>query len=110
MRNINGISLSSMVTPIGVVYRYLGEYLPAGTALLLNLIVIAPVYQLPARATSSLSRWRRPALVRSIGSLVRSALTTALSGITVGSPVSLPISPLPFTAAACSLPMTKAIP
>lgn len=34
-----------MVTPIGVAYLYLGEYLPAGTALLLNLIVIAPVYQ-----------------------------------------------------------------
>lgn len=44
-RNINGISLSSVVTPIGVVYLYLGEYLPAGTALLLNLNVIAPVYQ-----------------------------------------------------------------
>ena len=44
-RSINGISLSSVVTPIGVVYLYLGEYLPAGTALLLNLSVIAPVYQ-----------------------------------------------------------------
>ena len=44
-RNINGISLSSVVTPIGVVYLYLGEYLPAGTALLLNLNVIAPVFQ-----------------------------------------------------------------
>ena len=44
-REINGIQLSSVVTPIGVVYLYLGEYLPAGTALLLNLDVIAPVYQ-----------------------------------------------------------------
>lgn len=44
-RNINGIALSSVVTPIGVVYLYLGECLPAGTALLLNLSVIAPVYQ-----------------------------------------------------------------
>ena len=44
-RNINGISLSSVVTPIGVVYLYLGECLPAGTALLLNLSVLAPVYQ-----------------------------------------------------------------
>lgn len=44
-RNVNGISLSSVVTPIGVVYLYLGECLPAGTALLLNLDVIAPVYQ-----------------------------------------------------------------
>ena len=44
-REINGIALSSVVTPIGVVYLYLGEFLPAGTALLLNLNVIAPVYQ-----------------------------------------------------------------
>ena len=44
-RNINGISLSSVVTPIGEVYLYLGEFLPEGTALLLNLDVIAPVYQ-----------------------------------------------------------------
>lgn len=44
-REINGIALSSVVTPIGVVYLYLGECLPAGTALLLNLDVIAPVFQ-----------------------------------------------------------------
>lgn len=44
-REINGIQLSSVVTPIGVVYLYLGECLPAGTALLMNLNVIAPVYQ-----------------------------------------------------------------
>ena len=44
-REINGIALSSVVTPIGVVYLYLGECLPGGTALLLNLDVIAPVYQ-----------------------------------------------------------------
>lgn len=44
-REINGISLSSVVTPIGIVYLYLGECLPSGTALLLNLDVIAPVYQ-----------------------------------------------------------------
>lgn len=44
-REINGISLSSVVTPIGVVYLYLGECLPTSTALLLNLDVIAPVYQ-----------------------------------------------------------------
>lgn len=44
-REINGINLSSVVTPIGVVYLYLGECLPAGTALLLNLDVIAPVNQ-----------------------------------------------------------------
>lgn len=44
-REINGIALSSVVTPIGVVYLYLGECLPEGTALLLNLDVIAPVNQ-----------------------------------------------------------------
>lgn len=44
-REINGIALSSVVTPLGVVYLYLGECLPSGTALLLNLNVIAPVYQ-----------------------------------------------------------------
>lgn len=44
-REINGIALSSVVTPIGVVYLYLGEYLPSGTALLLNLDVLAPVFQ-----------------------------------------------------------------
>lgn len=44
-REINGIALSSVITPIGIVYIYLGECLPAGTALLLNLDVLAPVYQ-----------------------------------------------------------------
>lgn len=44
-REINGIRLSSVVTPLGVVYLYLGECLPAGTALLLNLDVLAPVFQ-----------------------------------------------------------------
>lgn len=44
-RNVNGIQLSSLVTPLGTVYLYLGECLPAGTALLLDLDVISPVYQ-----------------------------------------------------------------
>lgn len=44
-RNINGIALSSVVTPLGVVYLYIGQHMPAGTALLLNMDVIAPVYQ-----------------------------------------------------------------
>lgn len=44
-REINGIALSSVLTPLGVVYLYLGEYLPSGTALMLNLDVIAPVNQ-----------------------------------------------------------------
>lgn len=44
-REINGIKLSQVVTPLGVVYLYLGECLPAGTALLLDLDVIRPVGQ-----------------------------------------------------------------
>lgn len=44
-RNVNGIALDSVVTPIGTVYLKLGECLPEGTALLLDLDVIRPVYQ-----------------------------------------------------------------
>lgn len=44
-REVNGIKLSKVVTPIGEVYLYLGECLPKGTAMLLNLSVLAPVYQ-----------------------------------------------------------------
>lgn len=44
-REINGIKLDKVVTPLGEVYLHLGECLPAGTALLLNLDVIAPVIQ-----------------------------------------------------------------
>ena len=44
-RDINGIQLSSVITPLGVVYLYLGNYLPSGTALLMNMDVIAPVFQ-----------------------------------------------------------------
>lgn len=44
-REVNGIALSSVITPLGVVYLYLGECLPKDTALMLNLDVIAPVYQ-----------------------------------------------------------------
>lgn len=44
-REINGIALSKVLTPLGEVYLYLGECLPKGTALLLNLDVIAPVNQ-----------------------------------------------------------------
>lgn len=43
--NINGIALDKVVTPLGEVYLRLGECLPAGTALLLDLPVIAPVLQ-----------------------------------------------------------------
>jgi hypothetical protein len=44
-REINGISLRSVITPLGVVYLLVGNYLPAGTALLINVGVIAPVFQ-----------------------------------------------------------------
>lgn len=44
-RDANGIMLSEVVTPLGKVYLQLGECLPAGTALLLNLDVIRPVGQ-----------------------------------------------------------------
>lgn len=44
-REINGIQLSKVVTPLGEVYLYLGECLPGGTAMLLDLDVIAPVNQ-----------------------------------------------------------------
>lgn len=44
-REVNGIKLSSVITPLGVVYLYLGECIPKGTAMLLNLDVISPVYQ-----------------------------------------------------------------
>jgi len=44
-RDVNGIYLNRLLTPLGDVYLYLGAYLPAGTALLLDLDVIAPVFQ-----------------------------------------------------------------
>ncbi len=44
-RDVNGIALSKVITPIGEVYLYLGEFVPAGTALLLNLDVIRFVEQ-----------------------------------------------------------------
>lgn len=44
-RDVNGIRLSKVATPLGDVFLYLGECLPTGTALLLNLDVLAPVFQ-----------------------------------------------------------------
>ena len=44
-REINGIKLSSVVTPLGEVLLMKGECLPAGTALILDMAVIAPVFQ-----------------------------------------------------------------
>lgn len=42
---VNGIALDKLITPLGEVYLRLGECLPAGTALLLDLPVISPVIQ-----------------------------------------------------------------
>ena len=44
-REINGIRLNSLILPQGEVLIYRGAYLPAGTALVLNLDMIAPVIQ-----------------------------------------------------------------
>lgn len=44
-RDVNGIKLSYVVTPLGTVFLREGRFLPAGTALLLNLRVLAPVEQ-----------------------------------------------------------------
>ena len=45
-REINGIKLSALITPIGgIVYLYQGQCIPTGTAFLLNLSVLAPVMQ-----------------------------------------------------------------
>lgn len=42
-RNVNGLNITRVETPAGAVDLYEGVYLPAGTALLLNFDVIAPV-------------------------------------------------------------------
>lgn len=44
-REINGIKLDKVVTPLGEIYLKLGECLPAGTALVVDFDVIAPVFQ-----------------------------------------------------------------
>lgn len=44
-REVNGIRLSRLTTPLGDVYLYLGECMPKGNAMLLNLDVLAPVFQ-----------------------------------------------------------------
>lgn len=45
-REVNGISLSKVLTPLGEVNLYLGEFLPAGTAGIFNFDVIYPVDQM----------------------------------------------------------------
>lgn len=44
-RAVNGIAVRELLTSFGTVYLRLGECLPAGTALLLNIPVIRPVMQ-----------------------------------------------------------------
>lgn len=44
-REVNGIAIDTLITPLGAVGVRVGRYLPAGTALLLNLNVIRPVFQ-----------------------------------------------------------------
>ena len=45
-REVNGISLSKVLTPLGEVNLYLGEFLPAGTTGIFNFDVIYPVEQM----------------------------------------------------------------
>ena len=44
-RAVNGIYLERVLTPLGDVYLYLGEFMPQGTAAIFNLDVVAPVFQ-----------------------------------------------------------------
>ncbi len=44
-RNINGISVDVVITPLGAVAVRLLEYMPAGTAILFDPSVMSPVYQ-----------------------------------------------------------------
>jgi hypothetical protein len=44
-RNINGIAIDTLLTPLGTIGVYLGEFLPSGTALIFNPSVISPVEQ-----------------------------------------------------------------
>lgn len=44
-RSVNGINITLLTTPLGDIGMYAGEFLPAGTALVLNTGVLAPVHQ-----------------------------------------------------------------
>lgn len=44
-RNVNGIQISSLITPLGEIFLHLGNRLPAGTALISNMSVVSPVLQ-----------------------------------------------------------------
>lgn len=43
--SINGINITTLITPFGNIGIYVGEFLPAGTVMLLNIGVISPVHQ-----------------------------------------------------------------
>lgn len=45
-RNVNGLNITRIETPAGAIDLHEGVYLPAGTALVLNFDVIAPVEQI----------------------------------------------------------------
>jgi len=45
VRDLNGISISTLLTPMGEISLYLGEFLPAGTVMIFNPSVISPVEQ-----------------------------------------------------------------
>ena len=79
-REVNGISLSKVLTPLGEVNLYLGEFLPAGTAGIFNFDVIYPVEQM----TPGKGNFYLDALGKTIFS-GRLVLTTARSGITARS-------------------------
>lgn len=44
-RNINGLNINTLLTPLGEIGVYLGQFLPAGTAGIFNLDVVSPVQQ-----------------------------------------------------------------
>lgn len=44
-RNVNGINITTIVTPLGDIGIATGQFLPAGTALFVDFDVVAPVYQ-----------------------------------------------------------------
>lgn len=43
--NINGINITQIISPYGILKLTLGKYIPAGTALVVNPAVCAPVFQ-----------------------------------------------------------------
>lgn len=44
-RTVNGIAIDTLITPLGTIGIKLGEFIPKGTAFLINMSVLAPVIQ-----------------------------------------------------------------